>query len=108
MRGCHVGVWGWSLQCPPFNLAILPGQKRRVKNDAFSPFISFWGLCATWCYGMGVFMVSRRSWGDFQAACRFDSSVVGRLVVWSTEESHPINRESSPCGWIFHSASLFI
>ena len=41
-----------------------------------------------------VFMVSRRSWGNFYAACRFDSGAVGRLVVWSTEESHPINRES--------------
>ena len=24
-----------SLQCPPFNLPILPGQNRRVKNDYF-------------------------------------------------------------------------
>ena len=24
-----------SLQCPPFNLPILPGQNERVKNDCF-------------------------------------------------------------------------
>ena len=41
MRDCHVGVWGWSIQCPPFKLVALPGQKRRVINDAFSPFVSF-------------------------------------------------------------------
>ena len=53
-------------------------------------------------------MASRRPWDDFQATCSFDSSAVGRLVVWSTDESHPINRESGPRGHIFHSASLFI
>ncbi|RVX05917.1 hypothetical protein CK203_023905 [Vitis vinifera] len=26
---------------PPFKLVALPGQKRRVKNDVFSPFVSF-------------------------------------------------------------------
>ena len=49
-------------------------------------------------------MASRRSWGDFQAACRFDSGTVGHLVVLSIEESHPLNRESSPRDCIFHSA----
>ena len=52
----------------------------------------------------GVFMARLRSWGDFQAACRFDSGAVGRLVVWSTKESHPLNRESSPRDCIFPSA----
>ena len=55
--------------------------------------------------GGKVFMASRRPWDDFQAACRFDSSAVGRLVIWSSEESYPINRESSPRGCIFPSAS---
>ena len=58
--------------------------------------------------GGEVFMASRCPSDDFQAACRFHSSAVGRLVVWSTEESHPINKESSPRGWIFFSVSLFI
>ena len=49
----------------------------------------------------GVFMASRRSWGNFQAACRFDSGTVGRLVVLSTEESHPLNRESNPATAFF-------
>ena len=53
-------------------------------------------------------MASRRSWGDFQAACRFDSGAVGRLVVWSTEESHPLNRESSPRDCIFPSTFFLV
>ena len=51
------------------------------------------------------FMTSSHPWDGYQAACRFDSSVVGRLVVWSSEESHPINRESSPRVCIFPSPS---
>ena len=58
--------------------------------------------------GGEVFMASRRPWDDFQVACRFDSSAIRRLVVWSTKESHPINRESNPRGCIFPSASLCI
>ena len=46
-------------------------------------------------------MASRRSWGDFQVACRFDSGAVGRLVVWSTEESHPLNRNPAPATTFF-------
>ena len=58
--------------------------------------------------GGEVFMASRHLWDDFQATCSFDNNAVGRLVVWSIEESHPINRESNPRGCIFPSASLFI
>ena len=53
-------------------------------------------------------MASRRSWRDFQAACRFYGSAIGRLVVWSTEESHPLNRESSPRDCIFPSAFFLV
>ena len=97
----------------PYNAPLLtwlfcPGRKDGLKMMPLAPSFLFGVYVTRGVEGGEVFMVSRRPSDDFQAACRFDSSVVGRLVVWSTEESHPINRESSPCGWIFHSASLFI
>ena len=42
VRGLPRGRLGGSLQCPPFNLAILPGQNERVKNGTFEPLVAFW------------------------------------------------------------------
>ncbi|KAL6315421.1 hypothetical protein AAG906_000535 [Vitis piasezkii] len=70
--------------------------------DSMLTHCFFFGVCVTrGAEGGEAFMVSRRPWDGYQAVCRFDSNVVGRLVVWSSEESHPINRESNSYGCIF-------
>ena len=62
---CHVSHGGmlywiamWAFGGSPYNAPLLtwlflPGQKKWLKNDAFSPFVSFWGLRATWRCGRG-------------------------------------------------------
>ena len=85
-----------------------PGRKCGLKMMSLAYSFLFGVYVTRGVEGGEVFMVSRRPSDDFQAACRFDSSAVGRLVVWSTEEPHPINRESSPRGCNFPSASFFI
>ena len=75
---------------------------------ALTPSFLFGVYVTCGAEGGEVFMASRCPWDDFQVACRFDNSAIRRLVVWSTEESHPINRESSPRGYIFPFASLCI
>ena len=106
--GCHMCVWGWSLQCPPLTWLFCPGRKGGLKVMLLAPSFLFGVYVPRGVVEGEVFMASRHSWDDFQAACHFDSSAVGRLVVWSTEESYLINRESSPCGCIFLFASLVI
>ena len=117
---CHVshggmlcGVTTWAFGGGPYNAPLLtwlfcPGKKDELKMMHLTPSFLF-GVYMTCGAERGeVFMASRRPWDDFQVACCFDSSAIRRLVVWSTEESHPINRESSPRGCIFPSASLCI
>ena len=71
-----------------------------------APSFLFFGVCVTrGAEGMEAFMASCHPWDGYQVACRFDSSVVGHHVVWSSKESHPINRESSPRSCIFSFAS---
>ena len=48
----HVSLGGGegSLQCPPFNLPILPRQNGWVKNDCFfETEVTFFAHWATWC-----------------------------------------------------------
>ena len=42
LRGVATWTFGGFLAMPPFNLAILPGQNGRVKNDTFEPLVAFW------------------------------------------------------------------
>ena len=80
MRGCYVGVWGWSLQCLPFNMAILPGQKRRVKNDAFKPFVSFLGFICHVVLRKGGYLWRAAVLGGISR--RHVVSIVVRLGAW--------------------------
>ena len=117
---CHVshggmlyGVTTWVFGGGPYNAPLLtwlfcPGKKDELKMMHLTPSFLF-GVYMTCGAERGeVFMASRRPWDDFQVACRFNNNVIRHLVVWSTEESHPINRESSPRGYIFPFASLCI
>ena len=59
---CHQGEG--SLQCPPFNLPILPGQNGRVKNDCVLKLRLLFALIgprgARGRRGIRAFMMSRR------------------------------------------------
>ena len=46
--------------------------------------------------GGETFMASRHPWDGYQAACHFERSAVGCLVVWGPEGFHFINRKFIP------------
>ena len=115
LRGvlCGVATWAstWAFGGGLYNAPLLTwlfcqGRKDGLQMMHLNPWLLFGVDVPSGAVEGGVFMASHRSWGDFQAACRFDSDMVGRLVVWSTEELCPLNMESSPRNCIFPSAPV--
>ena len=114
---CHMfkgGVLCEAAMCAfrvgPYNALLLTrlfclGRKGGLKLMHLAPSFLFGGCMTRGAQGGETFMASRCPWDGYQAVCRFDRSAVGRLVVCSFEECHPINRESIPPRRHFLSAS---